>query len=324
VNDGLDTVGPAPPERVAGRRRCIEDGALRGSRDRLLSLFNATWADVGLSLQLIKKSTDVREALSVWEADRDNRIVRLLLSSNVIRVPVKNLRTMSRKLIELSESVRTVTDERFRIQQSVELADQALAMTSDVDRDRIDRIRNDLVKTLSAANARLDEKTREHKETQEALENRCAHFAQSELTDFCLSQRYKGTPLSVANALAGLPYIGWRRSMSRCSKWSVEDFGGGPYKATETISRIVQSCQVRSELIASAEQWLRAKSPTKSRAITELRESWYYLKEALKSVLQEPKISRRALPFRIVQVYYRMKQHPSPADLLLAEHSRIV
>src|SRR5258708_39237303 len=39
-----------------------------------------------------------------------------------------------------------------------------------------------------------------------------AHFAQTELLQFVLSERYIFTPLNFANAAAGLPHMSWRSS----------------------------------------------------------------------------------------------------------------
>jgi hypothetical protein len=39
-----------------------------------------------------------------------------------------------------------------------------------------------------------------------------AHFVQIELLRFVLSERYVFAPLNFANAAAGLPHLGWRRS----------------------------------------------------------------------------------------------------------------
>jgi hypothetical protein len=43
-----------------------------------------------------------------------------------------------------------------------------------------------------------------------------AHFAQTELLQFLLSERYVFTPLNVANAAAGLPHMSWRNSFRLC------------------------------------------------------------------------------------------------------------
>ena len=42
-----------------------------------------------------------------------------------------------------------------------------------------------------------------------------APFARQELFRFLKSKRYEVTPLALANAAAGLPYMGWRHSMRK-------------------------------------------------------------------------------------------------------------
>ena len=134
---------------------------------------------------------------------------------------------------------------------------------------------------------------------------------------------YRPVPFSVANALAGLPYIGWRQSMKRCAEWRLQDLGSGQYLVVETISSLVSSCERRSKVIDIAEGWLRERLPKKSRATLELAEDWYYLKAALRIVSTDKEISRKHLPYRIGQVFQQMRTHPTAADLLLAEESQI-
>jgi hypothetical protein len=150
-----------------------------------------------------------------------------------------------------------------------------------------------------------------------------AYFARAEFVRFLRSHRYRLTPLNVANALAGLPYIGWRQSAKRCRKHEARGANGGAMQIFNTIRRIVQSCTRKSELIKHAERWLKAHSGTKSFGVLELRKDFYYLRWSIKTVL-ETGSRRRELPYAIAREYWKRKSTPSNVDLLFAEEESIV
>lgn len=266
------------------------------------------------------------------EPERDTFLIELLLRPTASRVPIQELRRMNRNWIDFGESIRIAHEESFRCQKLVERAKGALAVSpdeeapaliSDDDRDRISGILAELDENLARANERCASKVSERKALEEQLKDGFAFFARAELANFCTEKRYMRNPFNAANALAGLPYIGWRQSIDRCSVWKLEDLGSGRYMVVETISRIVNSCR-RPKLIDCTEQWLRDRLPKKSRIIVELGENWYFLNQAIKSALRDDKITTKELPYRIAQIYFRMRMHPSPVDIILAEEMRIV
>jgi hypothetical protein len=55
-------------------------------------------------------------------------------------------------------------------------------------------------------------------ELRKELRRREAHVSQAELLDFITGRRYTISPTSLANAMAGLPFIAWRHSAARCNE----------------------------------------------------------------------------------------------------------
>jgi hypothetical protein len=333
VEGPLDTISSERQKRPIGHPEYIEDIKLRSNRDHLLSLLEANWDQVGWAFQKINKPTHVREALRILEPERDTFLIALLLRPTASKVPIQELRKMNDDWIDLGESIRIAREELFRYQKLVERAKGALAppldkeipaMISDDHRDRISEILVELDGNLAKANELCTSKISERETLEEKLKDGFAYFARAELANFCAEKRYMRNPFNAANALAGLPYIGWRQSMKRCLDWKLEDLGSGRYMVVETISRIVNSCKRRSRLIDYTEQWLRDRLPKKSRIIVDLGENWYFLNQAIKSALRDDKITTQELPYRIAQMYFRMRMHPSPVDIILAEEMRIV
>jgi hypothetical protein len=149
-----------------------------------------------------------------------------------------------------------------------------------------------------------------------------AHFARVEFLQFCRSRRYRLNPLNVANALAGLPFIGCRHSIKRCRKWP-DNSGGLSYGIYRILQRIGSGNIRRSELIRDAERFLRGRHPGKSFAIPDLREHWYYLRRSISVVLQQG-IPMSRLASAISREYWKRKLNPNAVDRAFSTDERIV
>ena len=131
------------------------------------------------------------------------------------------------------------------------------------------------------------------------------------------------TPLDVANALAGLPFIGWRRSADRCRKWK-EEPEGLSFGIFRILLRIVRANVRRSDLMRDADKFLEAKSPIGNKfALADLRENRYYLRRSIAAVLEQG-TKRVDLAAAISREYWKRKSHPTAVDRAFAEEERIV
>jgi hypothetical protein len=87
----------------------------------------------------------------------------------------------------------------------------------------------------------------------------------------------------------------------------------------------VDSYTRRSELIEHAEAWLRDKGNVKSLGSQELQKKFYYLRWAIKTVLEaETRVTTKELPYAIAREYWKRVRCPSNVDLLFEEEERIV
>jgi hypothetical protein len=150
-----------------------------------------------------------------------------------------------------------------------------------------------------------------------------AYFARAELVHFCRSKRYRLAPLNIANALAGLPLIGWRQSAKRCKKWKSVGEKGVSFQVFEIIRRIVASNTRRLEFVRDAELWLRDRRSSESAGMADLHKNWYYLRRSIQTELDKG-TSRRNLPSAISIEYWKRKSTPSAVDLAFAEDEIIV
>jgi hypothetical protein len=325
----LELVLQGSPRRQPGRPIAIEDGRLLGARDHLIWLFEETWADVGERLPWIKKPADVLDAIRVWDnhnlSTGTHYIAKCLLRPSSIPVNQKWLSSKRFEMGKLNSAVRDAYETREKCREALDKADRALSdELSASDRaavlDQISR----RGKKLSDAKAEYDSLEKQQRELQELLSDGEASFARAEFARFCGSNRYRLEPINLANALAGLPFIGWRQSAARCRKHPSTHGKGQSIEIFRTIERIVQSCVRRSDLAGHAEKYLRDKKTKKSLGVSELRKKWYYLRWSVKTVLDtEPRVSTRNLPFAITREYWKRTSRPSNVDSLFEEEERI-
>jgi len=316
--------------RRRGRPIAIDDGRLWGARDHLVWLFETTWPDVGRRLPWIKKPADVLEVLHVWQSENNcynqHYIAKCLLRSSSTPATPKWLTVTRNRLGELNEAVRSAEEVRRKCRESLETAQRALRPElSDGEKLIVEDLISGRDQKLADAEAEYGRMSSKQRQTEELLRDGEASFARGEFIRFCKSNRYRLTPLNIANALAGLPYVGWRQSAKRCKKQPCAGANGGSMQIFETVRRIVESGTRRSDLIKHTEQWLRARGNAKSFGVSELQKDWFYLRWALKTVLEaNPRVATRDLPFAIAKEYWQRKTQPSSLNTLFAEEERIV
>lgn len=326
----LGLVSPEKTKLQPGRPIAIDDGRLWGARDHLVWLFEETWADIGERLPWIKKPTDVLDAIRVWDnpnlSTGSHYIAKCLLRPSSIPANQKWLTARRLELGELNRAVRDAYATREKCRQDLDTAERPLSdQLSESDKaavlDQISRRR----KKLSDAKAEYDSLDKQQREVQELVLDGEASFARGEFVRFCGSNRYRMNPMNIANALAGLPYIGWRQSATRCKKHPTTHGEGQSIQVFRTIERIVGSCVRRSDLAGHAEIWLKDKRTKKSLGANVLRSKWYYLRWSIKTVLDaDPRVSTQKLPFAITREYWRRTKQPSNVDVLFEEGERIV
>jgi hypothetical protein len=308
----------------AGRKQGIDDGYLQGTRDHLVWLLEGTWGEVGWTVQKIKTPADVRRALVSWEQHHHRYVVEALLRPSDHPATSKTLNAIRRRLARLNRSIRDAYEFQQQRRESLDRAESALAQqVSQDNQERIAAEREKRLQAFRSAEAEYLAVNSRRDKLEQQLKDGEAHFARTEFVRFCKSRRYTLNPLNTANALAGLPFIGWRQSAKRCRKWKSANANGFAYQMFNIIRRIVNSCPPRSELVGHAEQWLRSKRSPDPHAISQLRQNWYYLRGAIESVLKS-KPHPRALPYLLSAEYSRKTTVRTAVDLLFEEEERIV
>jgi hypothetical protein len=148
--------------------------------------------------------------------------------------------------------------------------------------------------------------------------HREAAFAQSELLDFILSDRYASTPLNFANAMAGLPAIHWRQSMGRCRGFHGSH--GFTYKRFQIIAEVTRH---RIASAGDAVNWMRGRliqaKGSEVVALNALAVNWHFLRLAIERIFDLYPTANEALPYRIFAEFQRLFHCQSQLEVLQAE-----
>jgi hypothetical protein len=310
----------------SGRDPAVEDGQLWTRRYELVFLLEGTWPDICGKVSKIKTPTDVYDMLKIWlEQDRLNHsyVARVLLRSSAAPATSNQLNERRRRGRELHEAY--IEADKFRQECAAKLETAKRAMFQVRTEDDKAAVQEQLIKRserLAKAETDLEAAKARYEDNQRLLEQGEAYFARSEFVQFCRSERYRLTALNLANALAGLPEIGWRQSMLRCQKEPCTGANGPAMQEFNAIERIVRSGTRKSELVKHAERWLRAHAKSKSYAISELRKNWYYLQKAIQTAV-EARTWSRDLPSVITKEYWRRKNSPTDVHRLFAEEEAL-
>lgn len=274
---------------------------------------------------MVKTARQVPSALRVWKSEKDLRpVIRALLFSIDSQTETVSLATLRREHENVIRSLGAAEEGKRLCREFFEDADRAASMNLPKERKIVvQKTRSKRAKALAAATLKCERLNEERKRIESNLNIAEARFAQVQVLELCQGERYKMNPLKIANALAGLPRIGCRRSSLRCAPWQCPNSGGHLYGLFQEISRIVDSWNWDTDLKARAQRWLKAKRRLVSRATLTLRDDWYYLGPSIEIAMKR-RCSREELPFRITREYLRRKRSRTPEDRLLEVGDRIV
>jgi len=149
-------------------------------------------------------------------------------------------------------------------------------------------------------------------------------FARQELMRFIRSRRYEVTPVNLANAIAGIPHMGWRQSMRRNVNTPPTTQNGLAYQVFKAIRYTVGTLNGKTEkhLVKSFRESIQLLPSRYKLPQEEFAKNWLYLERAIRQSLRT-KPPRKALPFEITKRYFLQIQSQSHLDIILAEQAQI-
>jgi hypothetical protein len=313
---------PAKPHR--GRRDALDDSTLENRRHRLVSLFEASWGEIGWELQKCKKAGDLVSIFSAIAGAKFQDVLTVFCNSSTLPASRVAWRKALQKLKALvgpqSDSANLSREASDRLQRARAALAQAKGRNRKV-------VRKEFVRCKREA----DEREKESRRIYEQQRDLAAHLslleasiARRELFRFLKSKRYELNPLNLASAAAGLPEMGCRRSALKCAKFQRPPAEGLPYEIFKAIRYLMAKTtnKTAQALVEHFREGVRSLPQRYSRSRVELAEKWLFLERALRQTWRV-KPHPGAFPFEITARYFRHTQLQSHTDILLAERAKL-
>jgi hypothetical protein len=290
-------------------------------RDRLYALLDRHWLKTRSTVKKLKKLEDVPALLRpISEGEDAVKIFVTKIESRFASSDMDNLKLVAQeartRISELKGVIASVTDARDMRRSRLDRITTVLNLQmTDAQRTRAVLEQNNLRRDVN-----IDES--ELRELRHELASKSALLARAAVVQFVTANPSRVNPLKMANALAGVPEIGWRQSVNRCRQFPAPS-GASTFGMYATMLRIIDSKKKTAMLCDHVEQWLRKTPPSKCAEVPFLRKKWYYLKPAILTVTDSRNGRRDQLAQAVVEGFLRMCSDASPVDKLFEEEEQI-
>jgi hypothetical protein len=213
--------------------------------------------------------------------------------------------------------------ERAKLQalEQLQIADAAIAKGK---RRPLTRARKARRKEAGGAMGRYRTLDESRKQVEVQIRDLEPSLARQELFRFVKSKRYEVNAESLANAAAGLPYMGWRQSMRRCKKSKSLTANGGAIQIFKTIRFLVGIAVDKTEksLVAHFRKQVPSLPSRYKVPKSEFADKWLYLERAIRQACRS-KPHPKFLHFEITERYFAQLPSFSVQDRVLAVQNRL-
>lgn len=318
-------------EKPKRGRRTTADNFLFGARNSWLYFFEGFWHEIGWSLLQIRErgNSTIEEIRSIFEPVRvkDNgQMANCFLRGSPQSSEGKERRSNGKRFSSLLIEIRRMQGERQELQSNCGYAEIALKDVEEQYRDAIETDLQEKRRHLLELTQKLQSAEDESKHLEQTIHNQESYFFCAQLLDFLCKGKYAVKPLPLANSLAGLPDMGWRQSLARCSK-KPKGFSSVqyPYGICEAIFKIWKCRSTNPQL--SVIDLFRVKIPKLTKKNREARsylsEGWRDLRMAIEQCSKEVH-SDGFMPYALtgafVKVQSRSKSH---AEQILEQREKL-
>ena len=308
------------------RRPRISNESLRSGRDYLLAILDPHWYRVAPVVQKLREGkiavwqiapyfaflSNVPHDLLVLKAlstpfDRDTyERVAGLMGSLRLGSEFTHLRKLRLQKEKTAKQAAVLAVRRRKCEELLKTLDLPYAASMS-DEERV-RYTSDLRTKIQQF---TDEESLEHQvvhRLQRDYDIRLAYLAQVELMKICTGQRCSLDSRKLANALAGFPNIGWRRSAQRCNEFRASgEVGGLGYRVVITLRRLVKTVSWGApDFVEHAIAWMKHARPSRWNGVLELKRNAKLLKLALLAV-QSLNPDPGDIPYQIAREYFQRK-----------------
>ena len=201
-------------------------------------LLSIAWGEIGWQLPQATTLDELRQALEPLRGLPNDQHVSVFLRRSFVVSTAEDVRAARKKLGKAIEDCRLARERHDRYLDAVRTAELAM---NEAKSEQQEVFLGELLKGWrERAEALKEWEAAQHAETDLDRDVRAKEtgFALSELLDFIKQKKYARNPLRLANAMAGLPDMGWEQSYARCSAMKCSSWPQFQFRLFRTIKAI--------------------------------------------------------------------------------------
>ncbi len=291
-----------------------------------MQIFEGAWGEIGWELQRCKKTEDFIRIFNPlagpgsWIRD----VILIFCRPSSEPASTVALRKVRAERRALAEPIRTADESNRRAEEQLHQVNWALDQARKSSRRIVKRARKKRRKETWKAAQQYRTLSNSERRLETRLRDLEASFARQELLRFLRSKRYALTPLNLAGAAAGLPYMGWRQSMRRSTKTPSTIANGLTYQIFKSIRYLAERASKKAEnvLVTDFREGIPLLPSRYQLPKAELAEKWFYVERAIRQAYRA-KPHPKALHFEITKRYLKQIQSQSQVDMVLAEQAKL-
>jgi hypothetical protein len=302
-----------------GRPQLLSDEKLLNRRQRLVEVLEFRWAEFAWELQRAKSISALRLAL---HPIRDFTAFFEVFTYEPTRDTTRQeLRALKGKRggerVRVGLAIQQEREEKERL-------DRAEGALRDAGSDdNLERLCGQRKRRYAMAQEQAAGLTARIEEIDENIRRQEAFLAQSEFLQFLRSKRYAFNPLNIANAIAGLPYIAWRQSMTRCQRHkTVHPYGHNMQMFRQVSVALANPPRTAELAVEQMRTHLQKVNSKRNPFIAPLRNDFYYLRVATEAAYKA-RPPKAALSYRVFAEFLRRAASRSPFDVVMEEEERL-
>jgi hypothetical protein len=322
IEDILTRFSPTPKKR--GRPFSLDQQSLLNRRESLRFWLDGSWGKIGWKLQTAKALSDLRKAFRPLDTSNHHPI-NIFAQKTRRTANAASLRLRTKEASGLHEEVRATALDAQKREDAVNRVRSAFQQAkAKRDKKKFGKILDERLSVHKEAQANYEALLRKERALEQQMSEERAFFAQNELLRFLKSGRYAFTTAKLANAMAGLPDIGWRQSAKCCASSKPREQAGSIYWLVEFLSgAISESKGSNLPLTEQVRRKLETHGDRVGYRLQEAKRNWYHLRRAIEAATRVMRQHPGSLPFRITAQYQTYAQRKNAVELFREEEERL-
>jgi hypothetical protein len=316
----LDEQSRAPRRR--GTPSAFTDEQLWNRRDQLVQTFETAWGRLGRDIPRVKRPDDIAKIFEPLQQAYISDILSVYCRPSSQAPSAKRLRKLRVELRKQTEPWLNADKAKWQALERLQIVDMAIANRKGWLVQRARKTRRKEASRAMGGYLSLNEIRTQLEAQIRELE---PSFARYELFRFVRSKRYEINPENLANATAGLPYMGWRQSMRRCKTRRSSIANGFAIQVFKAIRYLVGIAADKAEkpLVDHFRSQITLLPTRYKFARNELAEKWFFLSRAVRQACHS-KVHPKFLHFEITERYFAQLRSFSLQDKVLAPQNRLI